>query len=173
MSAALAIPFDASRGCPQSATLDLGRRRFTFTLVATVADLAALGSVDVTSLLLDSNAAGRVAHVPADAGELFVQPPFSTLSPEIVRPMLVVREGATVLGARSLVTNTVLHYGTTESSAAALDVVVTELRLAASALIRPGDVGNVIRAQAELRTAGVDRFESPPLTKEDPYGELS
>ena len=52
MSEQLPIRFDATRGCPQQTVLDIGGRRFTLTLLASAADVAALRSTDATDMLV-------------------------------------------------------------------------------------------------------------------------
>ena len=55
MSEQLPIRFDATRGCPQQTVLDIGGRRFTLTLLASAADVAALRSTGMFVASVDED----------------------------------------------------------------------------------------------------------------------
>lgn len=169
------LPFVASSGVPQSVPIDLGGRRFTVTLLASAADLPALRSVDATAALVDAaaEASARPVRVPDDARSWCRQPAHSSLAPAVVRPTVVVREGAKTVGSHPVVAGRPLRFGATGTSPLAVEITFHELRLTAGALIRPGDTGSVITASVVLRTTGITRHEEAATAEEDPYEHLS
>lgn len=169
------VPFSPSRGVPQSATVDLGGRRFTVTLAAVLTDVPALRATSATTVLVDAGAEQRArpVEVVGDARAMMRAAPHATLSPKVVRPVLAVREDVRRLGVRHVVCGRTLSFGSDEASPLAVEAVVDELRLTAGTVTRPGDTGAVIQVRVRLATRGVVRNEQPPLIEEDPFAALT
>jgi hypothetical protein len=174
MSEPIPITFDATRGCPQQTVLDVGGRRFTLSLLASTADVAALRSTDATEVLVAGRALAEAMPdtVPDTAANGFESAPPSTLDPSLIAPTLVVRDGLTLIGARRIRVGDPLRFGTTETSPLAFDVTFADLDLTAGSMIRRGDTGAVIAATAQIRDRGVDRYEGTGTSEEGPYDDL-
>ena len=169
------VPFSPARGVPQSATVDVGGRRFTLTLAAALTDVPALRATSATTVLVDAGAEQRTRpeEIVEDARAMMRAAPPATLSPQVIRPVLAVREDLRRLGVRHVVTGRTLSFGNDEASPLALEAVVDELRLTAGSLTRPGDTGAVIQIRVRLATRGVVRNEQPPPIEEDPFAALT
>lgn len=169
------VPFEAARGCPQTARLELAGRQFSLTLTASTADIPALRSVAATDRIVDGErrAFERPSELPAAPANRFEADPPSTLDASIVRPTLIVRERERLVGARPVHVGRRLRFGTTSSSPLEFDVWFDELALTAGSLIRRGDSGASIRGWAVARTRGLDRHERPATAEEGPYDGLT
>ncbi len=165
------VAFSPARGVPQSAPIDLGGRRFTVTLAASITDVPALRATGATTVLVDAVAEQRARRVRVvdDARALLRAAPPPTLSSQMIRPVLAVRENQRRLGVRDVVIGRTLRFGSEAGSDLAVEAVVDELRLTAGTLTRPGDTGAVIRIRVRLATQGVTRNEQPPPTEGDPF----
>ncbi|WP_420451182.1 hypothetical protein [Ilumatobacter sp.] len=170
------IPIVAARGVPQTVPVDAAGRRFSVTLSASVADVPALRSIAATDVLVDAVAEQQHTRnsVPGDARSWMVGAAPSTVSADLVRPHLAVREDGVLLGSRPVIVGRELVYGHNEGSPLVIKVTVQECTLTAASLIRPGETGGRFAAELRICTSGVSRNEATAtIDEEDPYGQLA
>jgi hypothetical protein len=154
------LPFNAARGLPQQVRVTANGRALAVTLVAMTGDIVGTLVLDRTRVVVD----GAEEQAPRDASRerdvragLTAQPP-DALGSAAVRPYLVVLDGGQVIGSAPVVVGRPMAFGTSQTAGLVIEVLVTELRLAAGALVEPGDVGS--RIVAGFREAGAG---GPPL----------
>jgi hypothetical protein len=172
------LPFLAVRGIPQTVPVDVGTVHLRLTIVAAVSDIPALRSLPATHVLFDGGAEERrrATSVPANARARFVAPPPDTLAPSVVRPQLVMSDGAATLGSRPILVGTPLLFGSVEQSPLLVQVLFDTLLLTIGTLTQPGELGGSIVSGIRIRTKGVERFQSAPRaesTVEEIYASLT
>jgi hypothetical protein len=158
------LPFAPARGVPQTVPFDVGAVRLRLTIVASLTDVPALRSLPATEVLFDGRAdeRRRPVSVPGDPRARFVAAPPETLAPSVLRPRLVVSDGATTLGSRPILVGTPIVVGTVEPSPLRVEVVFDSLVLTVGTLSQPGELGGSITAGIRIRDRGVARFERAP-----------
>ncbi|MFE1438644.1 hypothetical protein [Streptomyces sp. NPDC058739] len=154
------LPFNPARGLPQQVRVTANGRALAVTLVAMTGDIVGTLTLDRTRVVVD----GAEEHATRDASRepdvragLTARPP-DALGSAAVRPYLVVLDGGRVIGSAPVVVGRPMAFGTSQTTGLVIEILVTELRLAAGALVEPGDVGS--RIVAGFREAGAG---GPPL----------
>jgi len=158
------LQFQAARGIPQTVPFDVGSRHLRVTIVASVTDLPALRALPATQVLFDGGAdeRRRPTSVPQDARRRFTTAPPDSLAPSVLRPQLVVSDGATTLGSRPILVGTPLLVGTTAEASLLVELYFDSLVLTVGSLSQPGEFGGLITAGVRIRNRGVERFENAP-----------
>lgn len=169
------LPFDPARGVPQTVPAEVAGHHLRVTLAVAATDLPGLVATSPTAVLVDAAARGLVRRetVPDDAEDRFRSPAPATLSPEVLRPLLMVRENDRLLGVRPAHPRTVLRFGSAGHGGLVAELRVDSLLLLAGSLTRPGALGGAIRI-------GIRRPSTPrppalqrPLTVEELYAALT
>ncbi|MFF0792252.1 hypothetical protein [Streptomyces spiralis] len=152
------LPFNPARGLPQQVRVTANGRLLSVTLVAMPGDILGPLSLDRTRAVVDGSeeqaprgASGEDQEEDGLRAGLTAQPP-DALSSAAVRPYLVVVDEGRVIGSAPVVVGRLMAFGTSPATGLVVEVLVTELRLAAGALVEPGDVGS--RIVAGFREAG-------------------
>jgi hypothetical protein len=168
------LPFAAARGVPQTVQTEVGGHRLRVTLAVAASDLPALIATSPTSTLVDlTEGRRRRTSVPGDVRDRFRSGAPATLSTEVVRPVLLVRERGVLLGARPASVGAIVRYGSVDQGGLVAEVLVHALELVAGALTGPGELGGRIsigiRAPVPLAPVGRRR----PLSPEQLHASLT
>lgn len=148
------LPFNPARGLPQQVRVTANGRALAVILVAMTDDIVGTLTLDRTRVVVD----GTAELAPRDAsGEEGVRAGLTARPPDaagsaVVRPYLVVLDGGQVIGSAPVVVGRPMAFGTSQAAGLVIEVLVTEFRLTAGALVEPGDVGS--RIVAGFREAG-------------------
>lgn len=158
------LPFNPARGLPQQVRVTANGRLLAIILVAMTGDIVGTLALDRTRAVVDGTEEqtprGAFGVDPDEDGVRagLTAPPPDALGSAAVRPYLVVVDGGRVIGSAPVVVGRPMAFGTSQATGLVVEVLVTELCLAAGALVEPGDVGS--RIVAGFREAGA---VGPPL----------
>lgn len=173
------LPFVAARGIPQTVSHAVGTHRLRVTIVASATDLPALLQSSATQVVVDTVTEGlsRRDGRPVGVRDRFRAAASTTLSAEVIRPILIVRENEVLLGALPARPHTLLRFGVTESSGLVVDLYVDTLILTVGSFIQPGETGGFIGIGIRPADKGAGpptslRRTEPPVALEDLYASL-
>lgn len=169
------LPFDPARGVPQTVPAEVGGHHLRVTLALAATDLPALVATSPTATLVDVGAHGlrRRAKVPADESDRFRSPAPATLSADVLRPVLMVREADHLLGVRLALAGTVLRFGSVEQGGLVAEARVDTLVLPAGSLVNPGALGGSIRIGVRSPHPTTAILRVRPLSTEELYAALT